>query len=86
MCGVDEHPHAVDADEGDEGEAKAAEHEARVADGHGQGKDPHADVALQQVDNGLEVGDGVRRLARRVALDQGTSHRTHPVGVVVPAL
>ena len=63
MRGVDEHPHAVDADEGDEGEAEAAEHEARVADGHGEGEHAHADVALQQVDNRLEVGDGVLGLA-----------------------
>ena len=47
MRGVDEHPHAVDADEGDEGEAEAAHHEAGVADGHGQGQNAHADVALQ---------------------------------------
>ena len=74
MRGVDEHPHAVDADEGDEGEAEAAEHEARVADGHGQGEHAHADVALQQVDNGLEVGDGVRRLSLPAVVvpEQGT--------------
>ena len=61
--GPDEHPHAVDADEGDEAEAGGAEEEAGVAHGHGQREHAHPDVALQQVHDRLQARDGVRRLA-----------------------
>ena len=61
--GPDEHPHAVDADEGDEAEAGGAEEEAGVAHGHGQREHAHPDVALQQVHDRLQARDGVRGLA-----------------------
>ena len=55
--GIDQHPHAVDADDGDQGQADDPEDEAGVADGHGQSQDADTDVALQNVNDGLEVAE-----------------------------
>ena len=66
MRGGDEHPHAVDANGGDGGEAEAAEEESGVADGHGQREHAHADVALEQVHDALQAGDRVLGLPLRV--------------------
>lgn len=46
MRGVHEHPHAADADKGDEPKSEGAKDEARVLDGDGQSEDAHANVTL----------------------------------------
>lgn len=66
VCGVDEHPHAVDRDEGYEGQTEAAKHQTRVLDGHGKGQDAHTDVALKKMDHRLEI-TGRRKLCIRIS-------------------
>ena len=61
---MNQHPHAVDTDQRDHGESHAAEDESGVLDSHGQGEDTDADVALQNVDDRLEIAEIRARIGR----------------------
>ena len=53
--GPDQHVHAVDADDAHEDKSHVAHEKAGVLDGVRHGQDAGADVALQQVDDGVKV-------------------------------
>jgi hypothetical protein len=59
---VDENVHAVDADNAHEDDAKGPEDYARVLEGVRHRLHTGADVALQEVDHGLEIPGGTNQL------------------------
>ncbi len=62
MGSIHQHVHAGDADQGYEGNPDAAEDEARIPDGHGQGEDANSNVSFEYMNGCFEVPDAMEEM------------------------